>query len=592
MKKRILLGLSMLLFVCLTACGITSTTTMDLNHDFTGKRSITCTIEKSNRMADNINAESLDTLIADHCPDVMTYQNKSDEQQFAYTFELSFSSYDDYKDKVDQCLNFAPKIRYTYGNSPFQTGLILSENFTSPDLLCWFSEALEKEGYIDDSKKLWGNTSSTLLFDGKEYELNDEETISITEMSYLPLTKIRMYTEETKHHAYHRMIVFEVPKESLDQSGAAIRNYLTGDLDKDRFQIKWNGTQDGKECQIRFTAKSLDQLSQYTNEVLKSDGSTSCKVSYIDGVPFQLKKCYKDHYDLSKFASSPEESISYEIYYKPDSASTLDDYEAPDDSGYFLIQKKENATISAAYNLTHVQAFRSYQLSTVYYSGNLFRKELVLTGEINLTEEERTAIEKDLRSSGFQDIQWIDSNKVRLICEGKPDAVASGFHDYFQGETSLKVSTKKEFFQKNTSTIIDDVVDLSYITWEETPVGTYYFISNSDESMKNVTFDSTTNASAVEKLTTIEENSLSDITELTKLKGSYKASIHGASLHAVYTGGVSDVIGSFFIIIALIIILIGTLIIIAYKHREPLFAFINAMKERYHSRKQNDEEDE
>ena len=107
MKKKILLCLSAVFLLLLTACGIEVHTILSVNDKFEGKRTILCSMKKNDIKALNKNLKSLNSVIEENCPKSMTYQDQSDEDQFQYKFTISFSSLKDYKKKVNDCLNFA-----------------------------------------------------------------------------------------------------------------------------------------------------------------------------------------------------------------------------------------------------------------------------------------------------------------------------------------------------------------------------------------------------------------------------------------------------------------------------------------------------
>ena len=195
---------------------------------------IRCSINKNDLTNLNRDFSSMDTLIEQYCPDVMSYRDHSTERKQIYHFTITFESFDDYKNKVQECLNFAPEIEFDYRNTPFANGLIYQENFTSRDLMAWFSENLIKEGFMteEESEKIWNVEDALFSFDGSDYETDNQ--IDINTMSYLPLDSVSIYTN-LKDGKYKQMIAFEIPSESLDLDSLGIEEYLKEKLDSGSF---------------------------------------------------------------------------------------------------------------------------------------------------------------------------------------------------------------------------------------------------------------------------------------------------------------------------------------------------------------------
>ena len=158
MKKKVFLFGLLFSLLLLCGCGVNLTSTVKLNKDFSGTRVMSCTFSSRDfHSYFKGSKEDLNKLIKESCPDALTYTSSSSDGNDTYTFYLRFSSLDDYKKKVRDLLNFSPEITYEYGDSPFVSGLIYKENFTSKDLMTWLYTALYEGKYIDkdSSSDLW-----------------------------------------------------------------------------------------------------------------------------------------------------------------------------------------------------------------------------------------------------------------------------------------------------------------------------------------------------------------------------------------------------------------------------------------------------
>ena len=219
MKKKVFLFGLLFSLLLLCGCGVNLTSTVKLNKDFSGTRVMSCTF--SSRDFHSYFKGSKEILINSSkiLPgSLLLILHLLLTETITYTFYLRFSSLDDYKKKVRDLLNFSPEITYEYGDSPFVSGLIYKENFTSKDLMTWLYTALYEGKYIDkdSSSDLWDLKSTEISFLGTTYETKDK--INIDEMAYVPLSSIHIDTKTKKSGKLARVIEFDLPQQTLDQN--------------------------------------------------------------------------------------------------------------------------------------------------------------------------------------------------------------------------------------------------------------------------------------------------------------------------------------------------------------------------------------
>lgn len=571
MKKKLLLCMSAALLVLLTACGIELNTNLSMDHDFQGSRIIDCTINKNDLTNINKDFDFLDETIKDNCPDAMSYKNLSEGNQIHYQFTISFSSYKDYKNKITKCLNFAPKINYYYGNSPFANGLLYNENFTSGDLMAWFSESLVKDGLISDSEveNIWSIKNTRFYFDGKEQSVNDQ--IDIDTLSYLPLDGIQIYTEELDSGKYRQTVVFQIPEETLNRNSKDIQKYLNEHLDANSYHCEWNPVDNGKEYLITFDANTMEQLNQMSTKVLKDDSSIHISSYVKDSKPFQMEKQYTQKISLSAFRSSADSKVNYQVYFKPAKNTSLSNRSNVDKNGFYQISKGNSSSISVYYNTSKQLTFESYKITTIYHSDKEFQRELCLNYKDSLSEEEQNLLQKYLQKCGFQIVSFQKKNRILLVLSGSPSKISSVYQRVFDGKNTLTSEIKKHNFNKSQKSQISDVIDLSNLSFETNATGTYYFISNSQESAKEASIFIDEKEQKLQKLNALEKGSVSDSSNLSNFKREYKSKIdNGTEIEFQYQGGVTDVYGSAATSIAIGVILIAVFILFFYRYRKTI----------------------
>ena len=111
MKKKILAACMFLMLFLLSGCGVELTSKVNLDENFSGTRTMSCTFSSRDfQRYFNGTQKDLDQTIQEVCPSQLTCKKSSKDDSLIYTFSLTFSSLDDYQEKVEKILNFAPKV--------------------------------------------------------------------------------------------------------------------------------------------------------------------------------------------------------------------------------------------------------------------------------------------------------------------------------------------------------------------------------------------------------------------------------------------------------------------------------------------------
>ena len=390
MKKKVFLFGLLFSLLLLCGCGVNLTSTVKLNKDFSGTRVMSCTFSSRDfHSYFKGSKEDLNKLIKESCPDALTYTSSSDGENDTYTFYLRFSSLDDYKKKVRDLLNFSPEITYEYGDSPFVSGLIYKENFTSKDLMTWLYTALYEGKYIDkdSSSDLWDLKSTEISFLGTTYETKDK--INIDEMAYVPLSSIHIDTKTKKSGKLARVIEFDLPQQTLDQNAGKIRSYFAGN------DITWENTSDGKTLCISFDANNFSDLAQKTRTVLHSKNSFGTYSSTCSkDNPFTLKINYEESLDLSHFIQKNQKiPVTY----------TFDEKQMFSDS----IKQKEISFTSSV-----TQPISTYEIATVWNTSKDIRRKVSFSFEKAVTDHQLSVIKKQFKGQTIDSVNLDGGKKV------------------------------------------------------------------------------------------------------------------------------------------------------------------------------------
>lgn len=392
MKKKVFLFGLLFSLLLLCGCGVNLTSTVKLNKDFSGTRVMSCTF--SSRDFNTYfkgSKEDLNKLIKESCPDTLTYTSSSDGGNDTYTFYLHFSSLDDYKKKVSDLLNFSPKITYEYGDSPFVSGFIYKENFTSKDLMTWLYTALYEGKYIDkdSSSDLWDLKNTEISFLGKTYETKDK--IDIDEMTYVPISSINIDTKTKKLGKLTRTIKFQIPQKTLDQNSGKIRSYFAGN------NITWENTSEGKNMCVSFDADNFSDLAQKTRAVLHSkDSFGTYSSSCSKDNPFKLQIHYKESLDVSNFLSKKGNVL---VTYTFDKKQIFSD----------SIKQKEISFTSSV-----VQPISSYEIATVWNTSKDIRRKVSFSFEQAVTDHQLSVLKRQFKGDTIKNVTISGHDNITL----------------------------------------------------------------------------------------------------------------------------------------------------------------------------------
>ena len=180
---------------------------MTINSDLSGIRIITCSISKQKIKSEiNGNEAALDSLIELNCPSELSHEKLDDEYNVIYKFVLSFGSKDEYIKKIENLLGFKPNIVFESPNSPFTSGLIIKENFSSKDLLWWLEKIGKEKNLISSKNEFLTENSAIVNYNGKTIETAN--FINVRDIEYLRIDKVSIATDINSDGTFKEILVF------------------------------------------------------------------------------------------------------------------------------------------------------------------------------------------------------------------------------------------------------------------------------------------------------------------------------------------------------------------------------------------------
>lgn len=507
LSKKILLLILLIGTLFLTACGIEVTTDLTLEKGFQGSRTITCYVSNQDMTAYfRGDISKIDDMIENSCPDCFTYSKAEKSNGTAFTFQITFSSLEEYKTLVSSVLNFSPEITFNYTDSLFSNSITLKENFSSADLLCWFEILLKEEYSIKESQisSLWEMKNTTVNWKETSYK-SETDNIDISQSEQISFDGIEIYTVEKDDRSFERTIVFKIPKETLDTEVLNLQESFQ-DITPEDAKGTWTGTKTGKNYEITFASSDFATLSQITDQILNGKAVTgTASFTFSDYQVFKYQIERKENLDFSHFLCTDEALVSVAYYYKPNSITTTNVEEMQqkvnnafadetDDDGYYLLYKGDCATLNIIYLGTVNIPVDSYTVTTTLLDNGQFERTFVFTYLNSFTEEESNYLLSFFEKNNTSHLTMMMDNGILTLSQtGNAEDLNESSHLLFGSDDNfIEYSRDPSILSSKQSTFMKESIDLSRFLGsvnKDTP-GEYTFLQNSKETMKKFSMDS------------------------------------------------------------------------------------------------------
>lgn len=568
-KILLLIAIVVIGAACFAGCDVESGTVdteLSIAEDMTGVRRITVKIPQ--RTFDKyISATWTEatTVIMNNCPRSLACTTEESNAEYTLNFELAFDSIDDYKTKVQDILGKQVNITVDTPVNVFSNGIVIQENFSSVELLGWVAEKLNEAGYIsaDNADKLMVSASNSAEYDGTVYEAL-EEYISVSSLRELAINHITINTYVTVNRTFDREIIIELPEESMDENGEAIKAYLEGNL-LDGIEGIWK--EKNKTC--TFTAsvkdKSIELIQSFTAKLLDDE---SCVVYYKDstegGDILDIVMNFNEELDFSAFSAegSGKAPVKYNFNIEDLDEVSVQVEINDEDAHEFTVETSEaySTLVDDSVDSMKLQISmdRHYDVSHVLATTNVTEDDVVSRSYVFVlskmpTQFEREIIDTKLRAATEQyammETDIIDEGFCfKVMLEGTEDGVSNSFKGAFgnEGKFTYNVGENKE------SLIVKESIDFSdYLSIAPDTLLTYTLKVDGAEFDKD-SFR-------------LSETTVRDI----NIKGdTVKCNVYGTELDMMVNGGHGDNTMMWIIIgvaTAALIVIIGVVVVVKKK---------------------------
>lgn len=259
-----LICLTILLFT-LSGCGETTVRVENLlviNSSFSGERTITCNLGKDFDSKEE-QKQQLEGIVKESCPSVLKYNTVTEDDGYKYIFTLSFSSRDDYKQKIKELLGRQVSVVIGTPNSDLARGWSLKEDFDGMELLSWLQTQLKAKGYKDLTLN-FDSVSNVVNYNG-DIISSKTPTLEINAVEGYPVNGVTIETTNNKNNSYDRKLILSVPQNTFDAMGDALKTVMTARTDKSAVYSGWTQQGNYQEYQVLYQGINLKELQRVTN---------------------------------------------------------------------------------------------------------------------------------------------------------------------------------------------------------------------------------------------------------------------------------------------------------------------------------------
>lgn len=306
-NRLVVICSAVLMMLVLAGCNAGSTvdTTLVLEKDLSGVRQMTIVIDDSVfSQYFNGTVEDINALMDTSCPQELTWSYSEAGGTKQYSFELAFSSLDDYKEKVAAILGYEPEITISTPDSVWANGISVTENFKDTDLLQWMRDLLVDNGFVDSSNasNIFSSGTLNVSYNDSTYRSNSS-SINVNEVEYVALDDIHILTDINGWNNYSRRVVFRIPSRSMELKGDAIKEYLDG-LVPASAKSEWGEDEGETIFTVSISNVTAEQLAAFDLTVFDSENASVVRTDVSENFsPFTFGEYLHETLDLRNFAT-------------------------------------------------------------------------------------------------------------------------------------------------------------------------------------------------------------------------------------------------------------------------------------------------
>ncbi len=317
----------------MTGCGgeVRTSSETEVDANWAGTRIVTARFSRStfNREADTT-IRSLDKLIQKECPSQLEWERVLKSGYYEYSFQLSFTSMEDYKQKVDAILGETGHVIIETVDTLYEEETILKEDIEPSDLLNWLKEAIAKEENeaLANVERLFRDYSNELICNGEKIKL-EEDYLSYSNNRHVEFKGIDFVTDITEDNLFNRTIEIRMLLNISEEKQAQIREEFAKRLPAGATST-WGEKDNQTFYQAAMQNMTPEQLTKFTNAVMDSQANGMNIISASTGL-FQFRQEFEESIDLSSYFVGNTDELPFVYYAKGSEGISLLSFEETDE---------------------------------------------------------------------------------------------------------------------------------------------------------------------------------------------------------------------------------------------------------------------
>ncbi len=413
-----------------------------------------------------------------------------------FTFDINFSSFQDYTDKVSALLGREASVAAAKPDNILTTGVRISEDFSVSELIHWMIEAVSDAVSADNLN--YAYTSNTVNINGEIYSAGEQ--IDIAEIEGYPIESIKIETGNTKDGRYERRFTLAVSDAVYQQLGDRLKNYFESLTDDRAVFNGWSLQGGNQEYLVIFQDLNVTELCEVTNKML---GTDDCEVFYGDetnaSTPLSEGLDFEEKLNLSNFFSADNQSVPLTYTYSLPAETTKGDAQLYSRGQWIAAGEWQGTTFSyeGSSNMIRLKIPDGiqYRIESINYTlqnegDGYFTRTLDFLYSSYDGQKAQSYAYNYLSTKGANVTKLSIGEYIacRVTVQGTPGEISMQTAELFGSGNYTAYSTKSPRYSLTTNTSFKDYINISYLLNAQNssvPIK-YTVIPNSSESLRKL----------------------------------------------------------------------------------------------------------
>lgn len=541
MKKLISIIISALLIfsvaILLAGCGETSISVESIlktDENFSGTRTLNIKLPSS------IGVGTAISKLNSSMPDMDSYSGSitvedisTEENPNRISYVISFSSRDDYVQKVSKLLGKEITVNIATPDNILTTGTRYTEDFDATELLSWITNVFIEEFNLEDVS--YNFESNVIDLDGSLFTTNS--TAYVNEVEGNAIEKLTISTTNSKKNVYDRVFVFQISEDVMKGAEEKIKIYFENNTNELAQYRGWTSKGSYEEYTVIYQGLSVTELQNVTNIMLDvPDGTIEYGDFTNSSTPLSEGLTFQEKINAMNFMGKNKSMPLVEYNYSVPTNTTHGEGSVLENGSWINKGNWQDFTYTlnienGAENI-HIPDGIQYEISGINFylnnnGGDSFKRTVDilyakdnqdgLSYSYNFFKNKGANVSKDETDNNFI---------CRVETEGSALDISKKTARYFGGGNYMDYSYKQNAFDISDNTTLIDYINIGYmLTTEnsEKPM-TYTVTKSGEENVNRVSVDSS-NTQTIDKA---NEN------------GAFVVNFTGGNASVSYSGTIAD----------------------------------------------------